>query len=125
VSRAPQNSSGAHLFDMDAFSQVRAAAARGSKATVAPAEVDKADQTDAVDSAAGAPFHHDDAPPLDDSAFEDDAGFDDSAAGAAAAADVVAATGGDLEFKAELDPADLPNPRLKGARPPPLLSWRD
>jgi DNA helicase-2/ATP-dependent DNA helicase PcrA len=114
VSRAPQNSSGAHLFDMDAFSQVRAAAARGSKATVAPAEVDKADQTDAVDSAAGAPFHHDDAPPLDDSAFEDDAGFDDSAAGAAAAADVVAATGGDLEFKAELDPADLPNPRLKG-----------
>jgi DNA helicase II / ATP-dependent DNA helicase PcrA len=102
VSRARQNSSGSQLFDTDAFNQVKAAATRGTKKRIAAAEVDE------IDAASAAPLPDDDAPPLDDAAF------DDASAGAAAAADVAAASVADMEFEAEADPADLPNPRRKG-----------
>ncbi len=49
--------------------------------------------------------------------FEDDAFDDDAAAGAAAAAEVAEASGVAIELEA--DPADLPNPRRRGTRPPP------
>ena len=93
MNAARQDSSGAELFDMDAFTQVKAAARRGAAAKEG-------------------------APPLDDADFHDDVvdhdadAFDDAAAGAAAAADVAAATGSDIE--PEANPEDLPNPRRKG-----------
>jgi DNA helicase-2/ATP-dependent DNA helicase PcrA len=118
VSRARQNSSGSQLFDLDAFNQVKAAATRGS-ATRGRGRESAATEVDDVEVASAAPLDDDGAPPLDDAAFEDDGAlddgaFDDAAAGAAAAADVAAATGVELEFKADVDPADLPNPRRRG-----------